>query len=351
MRSKALSIQATLNRTLNRQINLEDVAFLTSLHQFDVAAIKKDLHRIFDEDGRQLRERLAPLGLGTQYKRILSDHEYRTGQALLGASETRRTRKQKILHVVARIQIYRLVVVSLLHRLADQVEQLNSLAANLLRQSALTTSDASTIMRAGRKIDDAKGLSRETSSTLDDYSHYLDLAHHLCGDRADLYGSRYRADVYTFQLDCAIRELFASRTESCDAAPFLIRSRLEVSIARVIFGQSLPAGPRYAPTREPRFPQLVKSCKKAGLTFTSSHESLQLVWETLNLVVHLGLRLNTGITWHMFELVRSLRPIAKDKQDLALRVQTVLEALESNSLVRRLPVGETTEGLTILWRY
>jgi hypothetical protein len=189
----------------------------------------------------------------------------------------------------------------------------------------------------GNLMSRSKGYEREIASILEDYCHFLDLIHMLLGGKPELYGTRIRADIYPFQVACAIRELMVSRTESCEAAAFLIRSLLEVWIRRNLFRNDLNTSIQYIPKKSLDVPIILKCCKRNGVKFTYSYELLNLVWENLNLVVHFRFKLNSATLWYMFWIANNTHLVSPDGlESLKPKIQQTLENLATAGYVEAL---------------
>jgi hypothetical protein len=281
-----ISLAQDVRDQLNHHINLNDGEWVLTLGQFDIGNIKTKLENIFDADFKALAERLNGRGLSHSYQKMLKNIDYLMQQAYLHPNDERKTLKSQILCVLARTIICKVTAMQLLENLSGSISEVIEASKLSLIGSSITTNCLSDIFRIGNLMSRSKGYEREISSILEDYCHFLDLIHMLLGGKAEVYGTRIRADIYPFQIVYAIRELMVSRTESCEAAAFLIRSLLKVWIRRSIFRNDHNTNIQYIPKRSLDIPVIFKCCKRNGLEFTYSYEILNLVWENLNLVVH-----------------------------------------------------------------
>lgn len=185
------------------------------------------------------------------------------------------------------------------------ISELETASQFLLNSENIAISNMKELFELSKRVDKIKDYCREAYLAINDYCHFLDLAHHILGDEPDLFGKRLRADIYTFQLDTA-RDLFTSRTESCEATPFLIRSRLEMKLRRLFFDKDIAPG-SYLPTPSLSLTKLIKACKRASIEFTCPTAQLEKVIENFDLVIHLGFKLNSSLLWYSYFVAINLK--------------------------------------------
>ena len=357
MVSKAIKI----SRDVINFVNLEEIEFITNLkkHASDLQNIQSLLLETFQEDHKLLSkklERSSIKGLLEKYSQFHKDIYYRIDHAYLYKTEIRKTTKEQILCVLARIIIFKKVASHLLEMMRESVAELLTSAKFLKEGKDFQINQIKNIFNIGKAIDKIKGNGREVHSIIEDYCHFIDLVYHLLGDKAELYGKKFTADVYTFQLDCAIRELFFSRTESCDAAAFLIRSRLEVSIRAFIFKPDLTTPTQFIPRENLKISDLLKACRRNGIKFTYPNETLNRIYENLNLVLHFGFKLSPALLWYMFWIASNIKAIIDNSQSaqelFRAKVLKTLEDLEKNGFVEKIESSVYNRpGINILWRY
>lgn len=357
MISKAMNI----SRDFINFVNLEEIEFITNLrkHDTDLQNIQSLLTETFAEDHKLLSKKIknsSIKGLLDEYNRLYKDFNCRIDRAYLHKAEIRKTTKEQVLCVLARIVIFKKVALHLIETMRASVTKLLT-SANFLKEGQdFQITQIKNIFNIGKDIDKIKGNGREVHSVIEDYCHLVDLAYHLLGDKTELYGKKFTADVYAFQLDCAIEELFFSRTESCDAAAFLIRSRLEVSIRGFIFRPDLTTATQFLPRENLRISELLKACRRNGIEFNYSNETLNRIYENLNLILHFGFKLNTALLWYMFWMARSIKATVDSSQSAqeSFRAKAIktLEDLEKNGFVERIASSiYNSPGINIFWRY
>lgn len=347
-------------RKLNGLINTEDSTFIIRSHsqKEQLEALTSRLREIFDEDASNLKKKLNVKGLNNKYSRLETDWIYMVNQAFLSKSEIKQAENEQFVCVVARSMICKKIALEHLEKTIRLIAELKIASQFLLDSENIEISKMRELFELSKRVDRIKGYCREAYRAIDDYCHFLDLAHHILGDKPDLFGKRLRADIYTFQLDTAIKDLFTSRTESCDAAPFLIRSRLEIKLRRLLFNKDVAPKP-YLPTASLSLTKLVKSCKRAGIEFTCPTEQLEKVIENLDLVIHLGLKLNSSLLWYSYFIATSLKVIVdgttqqERKINLRRKVLSLFEDLESQRLAQKTKDSPyfNKSGINILWRY
>jgi hypothetical protein len=357
MISRARDIQ----KQLNHIINLDDIDFISTLTKLnsDIQDIASRLVTIFDDDNKVLKQKSSRKGLNSRYSRIEKDVAHRIGQAFLHAEEIKRNRNEQFICVVSRLIICRKVAVSHLKKMVRLIAELGQ-GEGISNTGLLKNGEIKKLLKIGRNIDQIRGYGREAYLIVDDYCHFYDLANHLLGDKAELYGRRFKADVYNFQLDSAIRELFTSRTESCDAAPFLLRSYLELKIRRSIFRAEFMKPKRYIPTKKLSISELLKSCRRNGIHFNYPNEIIELLLENLNLVIHFGFKLNSALLWYIYFVTNSMQfkyedsvPIKEREKKFKENAMNVINDLETRKLIQN---AEDTDyykkpGINIFWRY
>jgi hypothetical protein len=135
--------------------------------------------------------------------------------------------------VLSRLIICRRVASQLLKQLEGLLNELKQTGSSLFSENSLNLSNLNTAFQMGKRIDQSKGYEREIQLVIEDYCHLLDGIYSLLGDARELY--RGRVDIYPFQIELAIRQLFVSTTESCEAGALMVRSLLEVIVRRVFF--------------------------------------------------------------------------------------------------------------------
>ncbi len=336
-----------------------DLAFIRTAGNGRFRQIRDQLGNIYVGDNRRLADRLATIGLDNDFRELERDWQKRTRKAYLRRPPDHRTGRDEVLRcVIARAIVCQKVSLATLER-ADGWD--NELAANPLPGEFVIRADADAnhvadAIQSSRRICAALG---QVQNANEDYCHFLDLIYHLLGENAELYGTRMKADVYTFQLANAIDELLSSRSAATDGAAFLIRSLLEVTVRRTVFRSDLPGDRFLVPSPRLDIPSLVKACYAEGLEFGVDSEILQTMWDNLNLVVHLGFRLNTATLIHFYSTVRSLRPMvqgAKTDEEARRggpqRAQRIIERLEREGLVKEyVQPGDERIAVDILWRY
>lgn len=348
-------------KRLNDFINIDDMDFILTLEIFslEIKDISNSLERIFDGDNKLLKHKSSLKGLNSRYCRLEKDVAYRIGQAFLRADEIRQNRNEQFICIVARSIICRKVALSHLNKMDRLIAGLGH-SAEILKIKPLQPEVIKECLKIGHNVDEIKGYGREVYLIVDDYCHFYDLANHLLGDKAHLYGSRFKADVYSFQLASAIRGLFTSRTESCDAAPFLIRSHLELKIRRLIFDRDFMKPTQYLPSKNLTISKLLKSCQRNGIHFNYSNEILELLLQNLNIVVHFGFKLSSALLWYTFYVTNSLQvkldnsiSTKKPKEALKKYVTNVFSDLERSGLVQKAGESEffKKRGINIFWRY
>ena len=347
MISQAQGIQ----RELIAQINHDDAEWVMSLDQFDIRGISQRLKTIFDNDFNVLEDRLSKNGLRESYQRMLKEVDYRMGQALLRQDEKRQTIKTQVQVVLGRLIFCRDMISYLLERLEGLVNGLIQTGVPLSVENSLSLNNINTIFQMGKGIDQAKGYGREIQLILEDYCHLLDLIYWLLGDKRELYGTRVRADIYPFQIEAAIEQLFVSKTESCEAAALMIRSLVEVQVRSSIF--SLKDNPDFFPKKSLDVSLILASCRRKGLRFVYSNETINVILENLNLVVHFGFKLTPEVLWYMFLIAKKTKLVLEtDKNSLRLKIREVLEDLTTIGHVEKLDTSTSQDkGLTIFWRY
>lgn len=355
-----ISEARNISQSLNRLINTHDSVFVlqTKSVQEEFKTLGKQLRSIFEADASGLRRKTNLYGFGNDYAKLESNWNYMASQAFLRKSQIAKSTREKFICVVARVLICRRVALSHIEKINRLLKELQASSRFLLDLTRVEISKIDEVLKLAKRIDSIKGYSREANSSIDDYCHFLDLAYHILGDVPELFGTRLRADVYTFQIDTAIRELFTSRTESCDAAPFLIRSRLEINLRRILFGNDLTSE-AYVPTPHLSSTELLKSCKRAGIDFTCPTDLLERVIENLNIVVHLGLQLTSSMMWYSYFIAINLKIIAdgsteqERKGNLKNKMLDLYQDLEHRSLVQKAQAVQyfDRDGINILWRY
>jgi hypothetical protein len=352
MVSQAQSIRLRLND----HINLDELEWLRSLDEFSVDALLKEFKTIMAVDFKLLAEKLNRHGLNDKYRRLLDDIPYRMQQAYLHPNDRRVTKDQKITCVVGRMLICRHVCTELFGALKTSIESLSSLRELICKQHNFSRDQIKEIFKAARSINQAKGYEREITLVLGDYCRFLHLLSPLLGEPAEK-SETQRADIYEFQLAAAIRELFVSHTESCDAAAFLIRSLLELWIRRGIFRKDLRDDAFYAPTKDLILPRLLEACRMHGIRFERDYDTILLIWENLNLVVHLGLKLNRASLWYFFGMAQSMRVTldrnqGESEEQMKRKLREMLDSLHANRLVEVIKrnVSDPEDAITIYWR-
>jgi hypothetical protein len=355
-----ISIAPGILKRLNAFINTDDLDYiLTNKISIEINDLTNDIEEYFESSNKLLKQKSNTKGLNGRYCRLDRDVSYRIGQAFLHGDEIRQQIPDQIICVAARMIICRKVTLSHLKTIKRLIGELDRNAEKLQDRQQQHEGLRCSI-RIGRQIDQIRGYGREVCSAIDDYRHFYNLASHLLGDKIKDFGIRQKADVYGFQLDAAIRELFVSRTESCDAAPFLLRSHLELKIRRLIFNRELMKEPIYSPSKKLTVSEMLSSCQRNGIHFNYSNEILNLLLENLNLVVHFGYKLNAALLWYIYYIISDLHvylssPASAGKPEEALKegLINVLKDLEKRKLVIR--TEETKffkkSGINIFWRY
>jgi len=305
-------------RSIQKEFGVE---LHTTSESLEAARLK--LEATFDEDRRGLRDVVSSHVDLAKVDRIYEDHEFRLKEALLRRRNDERTStEQQLLCVLARVVTSHYMALGLLDRLLDFVRE------------------------PSPKQTKVRGYSTQIHHILDDYCHFFDLAYMLAGQSGQ--SLRISSDVWPFQLDYAIEDLFLSPTATQDAAPFLIRSMLEISIRHAIFRSDFPGGRRYAPASHLGLPKLLKTCENVGIQFNKPYDILHRVWDNLNLVVHLGTRLPSSMVWSMYFTAKGTKPMASSKEAFVPEALRVMKVLESENLVER--IDGKSDGLTIYWR-
>jgi hypothetical protein len=352
MVSQAQSIQLRLND----HINLDELEWLRSLDELSVDELLRELDTIMTVDLKLLAEKLNRHGLNNKYRRLLNDVPYRMQQAYLHPNDRRATKGQKITCVLGRVLICRYVCTELFGVLKTSVGSFSSLRQLIRKQDNFSLDDIKEIFKAAKSINQAKGYEREIMLVLEDYCRFLHLLAPLLGEPAESSGTQ-RADIYEFQLAAAIRELFVSHTESCDAAAFLIRSLLELWIRRGIFRRDLRSDAFYAPTKGLILPKLLEACRTHGIKFERDYDTILLIWENLNLVVHLGLKLNRASLWYFFWVAQSMRTTldrdqGESKEQIKRKIREMLDSLHTSGLAEVIErnVSDPEDAVTIYWR-
>ena len=131
----------------------------------------------------------------------------------------------------------------------------------------------------------------------------------------------------------------------------MIRSLLEVQVRNSIF--SLKYNPEFIPKGSLDVSLILASCKRKGVRFLYPNETINVILENLNLVVHFGFRLNPEVLWYMFIIARDTKLILeKDENTLSQKIREVLEDLTHDGYVEKLEVPTSQDkDLTIFWRY
>lgn len=354
-----ISIAPGILKRLNAFINTDDLDYiLTNKISIEINDLTNDIEEYFESSNKLLKQKSNTKGLNGRYCRLDRDVSYRIGQAFLHGDEIRQQIPDQIICVAARMIICRKVTLSHLKTIKRLIGELGRNAEKLQDRQQQHEGLRCSI-RIGRQIDQIRGYGREVCSAIDDYRHFYNLASHLLGDKVEDFGRRYKADVYNFQLDAAIRELFVSTTESCDAAPFLLRSHLEMKLWRFIFNRDFMKETIYSPLKKLKVSELLKSCKRNGIHFNYSNEILHLLFENLNLVVHFGYKLNSALLWYIFFIITDLKvnvqgSVSTDRSEETMKrcLISVLSDLEKRKLVMKADENELfkKQGINIFWR-
>jgi hypothetical protein len=274
-------------------------------------------------------------------------------QAYLHPNDRRATKVQKVTCVLARTFICRHVCTELLGALKSSIESLSSLHQLIRENDNFAIDHIKEVFDAARSINQAKGCEREIILVLQDYCRFLNLLFQLMGEPSEP-SNPPPADTYTFQLAAAIRELFFSRTESCDSAAFLIHSLLELWIRGGIFRDDLRTDAFYAPSKDLILPRLLEACRTHGIRFERDYETILLMWENLNLVVHMGLQLNRASLWYFFLMSKSMpiRYQGESEEQIKRKIREMLDSLHACRLVEVIErnVLDPEDAITIYWR-
>jgi hypothetical protein len=204
MISQALGIQ----REIINHSNLGDSEWVMTLGQFDIRGIYQRLENIFNTDFNALANRLNNIGLSHSYQMMLKDIDYLIQQGFLHSNEKRETQKTQIQFALSRLIICRRMALQLLKHLEDVFNKIIQTGSSLFSENSLNLSNLNIAFKIGKRIEESKGYEREIQLIIEDYCHLLDLIYTLLGYTRELYGTRGIADIYPFQIEVAIRQLF-----------------------------------------------------------------------------------------------------------------------------------------------
>ncbi|MFX0139073.1 MAG: hypothetical protein ACFFDN_35860 [Candidatus Hodarchaeota archaeon] len=296
-----------ISKDFYKQFPDKDLELLKQIDNIDIKKNKIEIEQIFQEDHKLVLKKLSEKGLGDNFKRLNKDIEYMIEKAFLSINEERTTLKEKIYFILARLMICEYVVVQHLSELLRRINSFKKRSSFIRENDNIPVEKISEIFNLSKDIDFIRRHTGAIKEILEDYCHYIDYVFNMLGEEADLFGKRRKSDVYLYQLDFAIKQLFTSRTASCDAAAFLIRSRLEIFIRNIIFRNDFQNNEQFFLIKPLELPKLLNYCNKAEIKFTYSYNTINKIWDNLNIIIHFGLRLNLAALCYMYWLSCSFK--------------------------------------------
>lgn len=350
-------------KDIDNLVRLDEIELIISLESYNINEIQDKLEEIIEEDHKLLNKKINMLkqkDLSTDFQRLLNDIEYRISQAYLHQNEVKQSIKEQITIVLGRMVICESAAQILFEKLKVYILYLFNSTDFIRSNKNASMKLTKEIFEIGSLIDRIRGCASEINMVLEDYCHFIDLAHHLMGDKAELYGKRWKSDVYPSQLGSAIEELLLSKKPSRDSAAFLLRSLFEVLIRRLIFRRDFEDNIKFIPTPSLDIIKLLKYCRKCGISFNCSYDILKRICENLNLVIHLGVKLNPATEWYFFRIIQNVClviepsiPKSDRKNFKRAKALEVLKELEKESLAERLEESHLykKKGVNIFWRY